>query len=202
MGGRGREDDRGGRRFGELNEKLKSAERPVNDPADQVKRERAPVNQVTGGQSTRMKFEEKQANAIAYFGGLLDYEESLGGPSHYRIVVTVSRKMATVQGLKLAANDFLRDGFTNNPALVSLHADTENLHAHILVLSRQLDGTRVDLKSDYFRLDEKWAKAAAEHFKDPAIYAEHFKAKQTTLAWKRLAKKARGEGRPMGGVEL
>lgn len=193
----GREGDIVGRRFEALGEGLRPAAEQVRAPSGQLDSERDPGRQVTDEHVTRMSFEEKQANALAYFGGQLDYEESLGGTSHYRIVVTVSRKVATAEGLKLAANDFLRDAFPRNPALACLHADTDNLHAHVLVPSRQLDGRRVDLKGDYFRLDEKWAKAAAEHFRDPAIYAEHFRAKQTTLAWKRQARKARMEGRPI-----
>jgi hypothetical protein len=138
--------------------------------------------------------EEKRERGIAHFSVLADLEELKGGPSHFRIVLSVGSEVSNRE-LKALVNAFLRENFPLAPAFVAIHRDTEHAHAHVHVHTSQLDDTRVDLGQNYFRLDESWMKICSEQLKDKAIYNEHMVLKAETAAWKEQVKQAREEGR-------
>lgn len=136
------------------------------------------------GKGNKLTLAEKRLNAEIHFGLRAEYEESKGGVSHHRLVVTVNETISNQQ-LKRLVLRFLREGYPNSEALISLHRNTgeRKTHAHIHVNSRQLDGRRVDLKQRYFKLDELWAKSCADHFHEPRIYERHIAKKEETRQW-------------------
>ncbi|HEY9285140.1 MAG TPA: hypothetical protein VIP46_16930, partial [Pyrinomonadaceae bacterium] len=150
-------------------------------------------HEITG---QRMPLREKIENVRAYVGGKLELEESLGGPTHHRTVLTVGGS-ASVEALKAAVIEYLLENYPRYLAVVAIHRDTKYLHAHVLVLTRGTDGRRLDLGQRFFKLDESWMSIASRHFKDPDIYKTHFLQKAETKAWKeRYAEALRG-GKPV-----
>jgi hypothetical protein len=143
-----------------------------------------------------MPLKEKVENVKTYLGGKLEMEDALGGPTHHRTVLTVGGEVR-VRDLKPAVVDYLKENYPGNPALVAFHRDTKHLHAHVLVLTRCLDGRRLDLGQRFFKLDESWMKVAAHHFKDPDIYKTHYVQKAETKVWKERYKDALRDGTPI-----
>lgn len=139
-----------------------------------------------------LTLEEKAENARAYFELLSDCEKKKGGVNSYRVVLTVGGEASNLE-MKHAVNDFLRENFPTAQALVAVHRNTAHVHAHLYAHSRQLDGKKIDLKQDYFRLDEKWAKVCSERFNDQSIYDEHMRLKAETRQYKRDESQARRE---------
>lgn len=136
---------------------------------------------------------EKRERAVAYFSVLADLEELRGGPTHFRIVLTVGPE-ATNRELKAMVNAFLGENFPLNPALIAIHRDTKFAHAHLYVHIRQIDDVRVRLGQKYFRLDESWMKVCAGRLRDAEIYRKHIDLKAETLEWKARAAQAREKG--------
>lgn len=137
-----------------------------------------------------LTLEEKAEKARAYFGLLSDAEKMRGGINSYRVVLTVSGDVKD-QDMRVAVNEFLRETFPEAQALVALHHNTGHIHAHVYVHSRQLDGKKIDLKQDYFRLDEKWARVCAEYFRDSSILDEHMRLKEETRQYRKEERVAR-----------
>ena len=144
----------------------------------------------------RLTLEDKAERAVAYFGLLSDSEKKRGGVNSYRVVLTVGGE-ADARDMRGAVNEFLRETFPKAQALVAIHHNTKHVHAHVYVHSRGLDGKKLDLKQDYFRLDEKWARVCSEHFRDPTIYAEHMRLKAETRDHRREEKAAREGGKTL-----
>lgn len=139
---------------------------------------------------------EKRERGIAHFSVLADLEELRGGPTHLRIVLSVGPGV-TNRALKAMVNAFLGENFPLNPALVSIHRDTNYAHAHVYVHLRQIDDRRVRLGQKYFHLDESWMRVCSEHLRDEEIYKAHMEMKAATLEWKGRAEKAREKGKPL-----
>lgn len=140
--------------------------------------------------------EEKRERGIAHFSVLADLEELKGGPTHFRIILSLGPEVSNRE-MKALVNAFLGENFPKSPAFVAIHRDTEHTHAHLYVHTRQLDGSRIDLGQKYFHLDESWMQICAERLGDKEILERHMELKAETLAWKRQAEKAREEGQPL-----
>jgi hypothetical protein len=140
--------------------------------------------------------EEKRERGIAHFSVLADLEELKGGPTHFRIILSLGPEVSNRE-MKALVNAFLGENFPKSPAFVAIHRDTEHTHAHLYVHTRQLDGSRIDLGQKYFHLDESWMRICAERLEDKDILDRHMELKAETLAWKEQAKKARDEGQPL-----
>jgi hypothetical protein len=149
-------------------------------------------------QRHNLTLEEKRLNVETYFGLRADYEESHGGVSHYRIIITIDEIVSNRQ-FKRVILPFLSEAFTLNGAVVALHRNTgeRKTHAHVHLDTRQLDGRRLDLGQRYFKLDEIWAKTCAEHFKDQGIYTRHMEKKKETREWKERYRAARERKEPL-----
>ncbi|MDQ3920647.1 MAG: hypothetical protein M3348_19475, partial [Acidobacteriota bacterium] len=135
--------------------------------------------------------EEKRERGIAHFSVLADLEELKGGPTHFRIILSLGPEVSNRE-MKDLVNAFLGENFPKSPAFVAIHRDTEHTHAHLYVHTRQLDGSRIDLGQQYFHLDESWMRICAERLGDKEILDRHMELKAETLAWKKQAEKARG----------
>jgi hypothetical protein len=144
----------------------------------------------------RLSVEEKRENLVAHFSALADLEERRGGLSHFRIIVTVGRDIS-ISELKEMVNTFVRENFPLCPAFAAIHDDTEHRHAHIYVHARQLDDRKIDLRQDYFRLDEGWMRVCAEHLGIPEIYTRHIELKEETRGWNDRAEKAAKAEKPL-----
>jgi hypothetical protein len=140
--------------------------------------------------------EEKRERAIAHFSVLADLEELKGGPTHFRVILSVGPEVSNRE-MKALVNAFLGENFPETPAFVAIHRDTEHTHAHLYVHLRQLDGKRLDLGQRYFQLDESWMRISSERLGDKEILDRHMKLKAETLAWKEQVEKAREEGQPL-----
>lgn len=140
--------------------------------------------------------EEKRERGIAHFSVLADLEELKGGPTHFRIILSLGPEVSNRE-MKALVNAFLGENFPKSPAFVAIHRDTEHTHAHLYVHTRQLDGKRLDLGQRYFHLDESWMRICSERLEDKEILDRHMELKAETLAWKEQAKKARDEGQPL-----
>lgn len=141
-----------------------------------------------------LTLEEKRRNAVAYFGSLASYEEQLGGTSHYRIIFTTSHG-ARNRTLRRITGEFLGQCFPHSPALVTAHRDTAHTHLHIHIASRDTNDKRLVLGQEYFRLDERLLKVAAERLRDSEIYDEHMRLKRETMEHKRGVREDRAAGR-------
>ncbi|HEX8072042.1 MAG TPA: hypothetical protein VF546_18985 [Pyrinomonadaceae bacterium] len=137
----------------------------------------------------KLSVEEKRENLVAHFSAQADLEERRGGLSHFRIIITVGLEVS-VRTLTEMSNAFLRENFPLCPAFVAVHDDTEHRHAHIYVHARQLDGRKISLGQDYFRLDESWMRICAERLGVPEIYTRHMELKEETRGWSTEYQKA------------
>src|SRR5262249_50380689 len=120
------------------------------------------------------------------------------GRTHYRMVLSFDVP-ATNSQIRELTNDFLGQTFPKAMAFAAIHRDTDHPHVHVYIHSRQIDGKRINLKTqDYRTIDEKWSKIYSEFAGDQGIHAEHLRKKEETREWKQAAAIAyqRGEKIP------
>lgn len=133
-----------------------------------------------------LPLDEKVQRAVAHFGGLVTYEESRGGVSHYRFVLTVGSELSNRE-LRDISTSFFQQVAPTAQVLVAAHRNTDNTHLHALMPSRGTDGKRLAFGQTFFHLDERWMEKCAEHLKDREIADEHLRLKVETLEYKRGA---------------
>jgi len=151
-----------------------------------------------GHNQDKLPLKEKIENARCYFGSHEELEKARGGRTHYRMVLSFDVP-ATNSQIRELTNDFLGQTFPKAMAFAAIHRDTDHPHVHVYIHSRQIDGKRINLKSqDYRTIDEKWSKIYSEFAGDRGIHAEHMRKKEETSQWKRAAAIAyqRGEKIP------
>src|SRR5262245_42242257 len=152
----------------------------------------------SGHNQDKLPLKEKIENARCYFGSHEELEKARGGRTHYRLVLSFDVP-ATNSQIRELTNDFLGQTFPKAMAFAAIHRDTDHPHVHVYIHSRQIDGKRINLKSQDFRtIDEKWSKIYSEFSGDRGIHAEHMRKKEETREWKRAAAIAyqRGEKIP------
>jgi hypothetical protein len=152
----------------------------------------------SGHNQEKLPLKEKIENARFYFGSHEELEKTRGGRTHYRMVLSFDVP-ATNSQIRELTNDFLGQTFPKAMAFATIHRDTDHPHVHVYIHSRQIDGKRINLKSqDYRSIDEKWSKVYSEFAGDRGIHAEHLRKKEETREWKRAAAIAyqRGEKIP------
>src|SRR5262245_53887579 len=151
-----------------------------------------------GHNQDKLPLKEKIDNARCYFGSHEELEKARGGRTHYRMVLSFDVP-ATNSQIRELTNDFLGQTFPKAMAFATIHRDTDHPHVHVYIHSRQIDGKRINLKSqDYRTIDEKWSKIYSEFAGNRGIHAEHLRKKEQTREWKRAAAIAyqRGEKIP------
>src|SRR5215813_77909 len=152
----------------------------------------------SGHNQGNLSLKEKVENARCYFGSHEELERARGGRTHYRMVLSFDVP-ATNSQIRELTNDFLGQTFPKAMAFAAIHRDTDHPHVHVYIHSRQIDGKRINLKSqDYRTIDEKWSKIYSEFAGDRGVHAEHLRKKEETREWKRAAAIAyqRGEKIP------
>jgi len=152
----------------------------------------------SGKGEEKLALKEKVENVRCYFGSNEELEKDRGGRTHYRMVLSFDVP-ATNSQIRELTNEFLEQTFPKAMAFAAIHRDTDHPHVHVYIHSRQIDGKRINLKSqDYRTIDEKWSKLYSQFAGDRGIHAEHLRKKEETRAWKRAAAIAyqRGEKIP------
>lgn len=140
---------------------------------------------------------EKRENLVAHFSAMAELEERRQqGLSHLRIILTVGLEV-TDQELRVMGNDFMRENFILCSGFGAIHRDTRHAHLHLYIHARQLNELKLELKQEYFRLDESWMKICAEGLGAPEIYDIHLDLKDKTEIWKEQCEKARVEGKDL-----
>src|SRR5215469_15199349 len=177
------------------------SEGPNETPKNVQSHDRFLADKMTSGpghNQDKLPLKEKIENARCYFGSHEELEKARGGRTHYRMVLSFDVP-ATNSQIRELTNDFLGQTFPKAMAFAAIHRDTDHPHVHVYIHSRQIDGKRINLKSqDYRTIDEKWSKIYSEFAGDRGIHAEHLRKKEETREWKRAAAIAyqRGERIP------
>jgi hypothetical protein len=103
------------------------------------------------------------ADAIAYATARA-FEEELaprrgaGTPrNHHRMVLTFPDE-ANPEAALAVAKDFLANEFPEARAIISSHIDTRNLHCHVWLDARLINGKKLDLGTKYKQLDKLFAR--------------------------------------------
>lgn len=104
--------------------------------------------------------------------------------THYRLIASWEGR-ETSENAAAQVNTYLREQFPKARAIIAVHQDTEDTHAHIWIDARQTDGKKIHLKEEKFQsLDEKWTEQYDRTYE--TNYAPEYKAlKRETQQWKR-----------------
>src|SRR5262249_38141253 len=151
------------------------SERADKTPKNAESRERFLADKITsrpGHSEKKLPLREKIENARCYFGSHEELEKEKGGRTHYRMGLSFDVP-ATNSQIRELTNELLEQTFPKAMALAAIHRDTDHPHVHIYIHSRQIDGKRINLKSqDYRTIDEKWSKIYSGFAGDRGIHAE------------------------------
>src|SRR5262249_37792629 len=140
-----------------------------------------------GHNQDKLPLKEKIENARCYFGSHEELEKARAGRTHYRMVLSFAVPATNLQ-IRELTNEFLGQTFPKGLAFAAIHRDTDHPHVHVYIHSRQIDGKRINLKSqDYRTIDEKWSKIYSEFAGDRGRHAEHLRKKEQSREWKRAA---------------
>lgn len=104
--------------------------------------------------------------------------------THYRLIASWEGKEKSKKAIE-AVKVYLREQFPKAKAIIAIHQDTEDTHAHVWIDARQNDGKKIHLKEDKFEsLDEKWTEQYDRTY--GTNFAPAYKAlKVETKEWKK-----------------
>ena len=104
--------------------------------------------------------------------------------THYRLIASWEGR-ETSENAVAEVKIFLEKQFPKARAVIAVHQDTDDTHAHIWIDARQTDGKKIHLKEKQFQsLDEKWTEQYDRRY--GTNYAPQYKAlKLETKQWKR-----------------
>ena len=104
--------------------------------------------------------------------------------THYRLIASWEGR-ETSENAVAEVKIFLEKQFPKARAVIAVHQDTDDTHAHVWIDARQTDGKKIHLKEKQFQsLDEKWTEQYDRRY--GTNYAPEYKAlKQETKEWKR-----------------
>jgi hypothetical protein len=103
------------------------------------------------------------ADAIAYANARA-FEEELAprrgagtARNHHRMILTFPDERNPERALAVA-KDFLRKEFPEAKAIISIHTDVKNIHCHVWLDARLINGKKLDLGTKYRQLDKLFAR--------------------------------------------
>lgn len=134
---------------------------------------------------------EQRANAIAYAELRIGIEKSKrkNARTNYKLLLSWGRKEAAEVADKMAT-DFLEKNFPTARAIIAVHQDTDNTHAHIWIDARGSDEKKLRFKkNEYQTIDERWHQAFDREY--GTNYFAELKAKKIETA---AFKRARAQG--------
>lgn len=104
--------------------------------------------------------------------------------THYRLIASWEGK-ETSENAAAEVKIYLERQFPKARAIIAVHQDTDDTHAHVWIDARQTDGKKIHLKDKQFEsLDEKWTEQYDRTY--GTNYAPEYKAlKEETKQWKR-----------------
>lgn len=104
--------------------------------------------------------------------------------THYRLIASWEGK-ETGENAVAEVRLYLEKQFPKARAIIAVHQDTDDTHAHVWIDARQTDGKKIHLKDKQFEsLDEKWTEQYDRTY--GTNYAPEYKAlKEETKQWKR-----------------
>lgn len=119
--------------------------------------------------------------------------------THYRLIASWKGKESSEKAIE-EVKTYLQNQFPKAKAIIAIHQDTEDTHAHVWIDARQKDGKKIHMKEDVFEaLDEKWTQQYDRTY--GTNFAPGYKAlKVETKQWKkemyewRKAKREKVEG--------
>jgi hypothetical protein len=155
---------------------------PAKKPPKDIQAHQRMLAEKMAGRSGKgeeeLALKEKVENVRCYFGSNEELEKEKGGRTHYRMVLSFDVP-ATNSQIRELTNEFLEQTFPKAMAFAAIHRDTDHPHVHVYIHSRQIDGKRINLKSqDYRTIDEKWSKLYSQFAGDQGIHAEHLRKKE------------------------
>lgn len=118
-----------------------------------------------GGESP----EEVQDVLSSFTGTAWDWElaRSHGrdpGTEYYYAVATFAVGVwPTPRQAQQMSDEFLARDFGRARVIGAGHYDTGNYHANLIILARDVDGLKLQLGQQYFRMDERWAEIYLRH---------------------------------------
>jgi hypothetical protein len=114
--------------------------------------------------------------------------------THFRAIASCKGREETDRVLGMA-HDYLERRFPDARALVAVHQDRENTHAHLHIQTRDVDGQKLRFtREEWQNLDRDWALIYEREF-GRGLASEHELKKQETRDYKRECVLARLEGR-------
>ena len=104
--------------------------------------------------------------------------------THYRLIASWEGKVTSENAVS-EVKIYLGEQFPMSRAIIAVHQDTDDTHAHVWIDARQINGKKIHLKEDRFEsLDEKWTQQYDRSY--GTNYApEYKKLKEETKQWKR-----------------
>lgn len=76
--------------------------------------------------------------------------------THYRLIASWQGKETSEKAIE-EVKIYLQNQFPKAKAIIAVHQDTKDTHAHVWIDARQTDGKKIHLKEEIFEaLDEKW----------------------------------------------
>lgn len=146
-------------------------------------------------------YDELRANLIEYARQAEQDELELprrggrGRPqTHFRAIASCKGREETERVLGMG-REYLERRFPDARALVAVHQDRENTHAHLHIQTRDVNGHKLRFtREEWQNLDREWALVYEREF-GRGLAEEHERKKQETREYKREFALARLEGR-------
>ncbi len=86
-------------------------------------------------------------------------EKGWGSRRDYRVILSFEKSVSSEKALAMAREFLDQSHFRNNPALMSVHRNTDHVHVHVLLVARQTDGRKLHLdRGKYESFDKLWAR--------------------------------------------
>ena len=142
---------------------------------------------------------EARTNAIAYAHTREESElaRNKNGRTHYRLILSWDGKEESEKAVE-EAEKFLAKNLPEARAIIAVHQDTGNTHAHIWIDARQTDNKKIHLPKNKFQsFDERWAEQFDETY--GTVYAAEYKVKKAeTKQWKTIRREWKNVYAPLG----
>lgn len=139
---------------------------------------------------------ENKVNAISYAYNREEeeLEQNGNGRTHYRMILSWEGKEDSDKAREMT-HEYLQENFKDSRAVVAVHQDTDQTHAHIWIDARQTDERKLHIQTrDYKKLDERWTQQYDRAY--GTEYAKDYAAKkEQTRQWKRDRAAERQQGK-------
>jgi hypothetical protein len=117
---------------------------------------------------------ENRVNALSYAHNR--EEEEIKGRTHYRVVLSWEGKEETNRAKEMT-HDFLQERFKDSRAIVAVHQDTDQTHAHVWIDARNIDDRKLHSPKNHLNeLSQSWQKQYDREYN--TNYEREFSAKR------------------------